>query len=338
MHHGRLRDRRGAALATHVGSVARVAQARRGDLARVDRAEGEALLELGAAGQDAPVLVDGEAVPVEDELVLAADGVDEHDRGQVVDGALREHALPGLPVADAVGGGGQVDDHLGARQRLRHRRRPRLPDVLADAHPDRDPVELEDGGLCAALEVALLVEDAVVGQVHLAVDGRDLAVGEHRRGVVDVLGALGKADQRHDPARARGQLVKRRGRLLEEGRLQQQVLGWVAAQRQLGEDDQRGARVASRRGLLGDLRGVAVDVAHGRVDLRQRDPQQVLSRGHASIIATGSRDSDRDSFFDDLEALLQCLGERARAHVPSFVCESRHATAPSPRRSWTGRS
>ena len=136
--------RRGSPLAAHVGAVARVAQAGGGDLARVDRAEREALLELGAAGQDAAVLVDGDAVSVEDQLVLAADGVHEHDGGEVVDRPLDEHPLAAVPVADAVGRGRQVHDHLRAGQRLGHRGRPRLPDVLADGDPDRDPVQLED--------------------------------------------------------------------------------------------------------------------------------------------------------------------------------------------------
>ena len=52
------------------------------------------------------------------------------------------------------------------------------------------------GGRVADLEVALLVEDAVVRQEHLAVDALDLAVGEDGQAVVDVLGVLGEADQR----------------------------------------------------------------------------------------------------------------------------------------------
>ena len=58
------------------------------------------------------------------------------------------------------------------------------------------PLTRTTAGRSAGLEVALLVEDAVVGQEHLAVDALDLAVGEHREAVVDVLRVLGEADQR----------------------------------------------------------------------------------------------------------------------------------------------
>ena len=58
------------------------------------------------------------------------------------------------------------------------------------------PFEPRDRGRVADLEVALLVEHAVVGQEHLAVDAAHLAVGEHGQRVEDVLGVLGEPDQR----------------------------------------------------------------------------------------------------------------------------------------------
>ena len=83
--------------------------------------------------------------------------------------------------------------------------------------PTRTPSTSISAGLVAGLEVAALVEDAVVGQAALAVDALDLAVGEHRervvgrgRGRVDqrvevlellrrALDPLGEADQGDDP-------------------------------------------------------------------------------------------------------------------------------------------
>ena len=53
-----------------------------------------------------------------------------------------------------------------------------LPDVLADGQADPVGAELDQAAPSCRGEVALLVEDAVVGQVDLAVDRRDLA---HRR-------------------------------------------------------------------------------------------------------------------------------------------------------------
>ena len=64
--------------------------------------------------------------------------------------------------------------------------------------PTRSAVEVDHRARRARLEVALLVEDAVVGQVDLAVDRVHRAVGEHGGGVEDVLGALGEADHSDD--------------------------------------------------------------------------------------------------------------------------------------------
>ena len=188
-----------APLPSHVRAVARVAQPRGGDRARVDRADGERLLELRRPRQDLAVLVDSEAVAVEDELVLAAHGVHEYHGGEVVDRTLDQHALAPGAHAAPIRRGRQVDDHLGARERLGHGRGTGLPDVLADAEPDRHAVQLDDRGLGARLEVALLVEDAVVRQVHLAVGGHHAAIGEDRGGVVDVLGLLRVAHHGGDP-------------------------------------------------------------------------------------------------------------------------------------------
>jgi len=54
-----------------------------------------------------------------------------------------------------------------------------LPDVLAHGDADRLLAQLDQAAGGAGAEVALLVEDAVVGQAHLAIDGGEAAVGEH---------------------------------------------------------------------------------------------------------------------------------------------------------------
>ena len=191
--------------------MARVAEARRGDRARVDRAERERLLELGRAGDHLAVLVDREAVAVEDQLVLAADRVHEHHGGEVVHGALDEHALALRRRTPA---------RYGEADRFTITCAPASASVIAGGpgsqmssqmlSPIGMPFSSKMRRLGARLEVALLVEDAVVRQVHLAVGGHDLAVGEHRGGVVDVLGLLGIAHQRDDAVRLGGELVERR--------------------------------------------------------------------------------------------------------------------------------
>jgi hypothetical protein len=180
-----------------------------------------------------------------------------------------------------IGRGREVHDHLGAGKGLGHRRGARLPDVLADGEAQGDAIQLEHARLGARLEVALLVEHAVVGQEHLAVDGRHLAVHEHRRAVVDVLGALGKPDQGGYSAGVRRELLQRRGGGVEEVGLEQKVLGRVARERELREDHQRRALLARAGDPVGDPRRVAADVADGGIDLGEGHAQGLC---HAQIM------------------------------------------------------
>ena len=57
-----------------------------------------------------------------------------------------------------------------------------------------------------------------------------------------------------------------------ERRLEHQVLGWIAGDRQLGKANHVGARGAGAPDPVDDQAGVAGQVADRRVDLRERDP------------------------------------------------------------------
>ena len=127
-----------------------------------------------------------------------------------------EHRLALAALAREVRGGRGVDDQRRARERLLGRRMARRPDVLADRQPDAEVAEVEHDRVVAGLEVALLVEDAVVRQQRLAVDGMDRPSDEHGERVVDVVGALGEADERDDALRGaararRARPARRRG-------------------------------------------------------------------------------------------------------------------------------
>ena len=75
--------------------------------------------------------------------------------------------------------------------------------------PPSPPADGVDRRLIAGTEVTLLVEDAVVGQVHLAVDAGHRAVVGDGGGVVDVLAGVDEADDRGDPARRLDDTVER---------------------------------------------------------------------------------------------------------------------------------
>ena len=139
------------------------------------------------------------------------------------------------------------------------------------ARPMRRPLTSSTMASSPGAEVARLVEDPVVGQEALAVDGLDAAVGHDRRRVVAVAVPLREADHRDaGPHRGRDPVERlaRRGR---EGGPQQQVLRRVAGDRELRDERDVGAGLGGVGEGRRDQRGVAVDVADDRVQLGQRD-------------------------------------------------------------------
>ena len=134
-------------------------------------------------------------------------------------------------------------------------------------------VQLQRVGLVAGREVAGLVEHRVVRQQTLAVGAEHPAVGAHGGGVEQVEVLVDVAEHGDAPSRVAGQAGQRRLVVGDEAGLEDEVLGRVAGDRQLGE----GGDVAA--GLLGqvvgveDLGDVAVEVTDGRVELRQGDAQ-----------------------------------------------------------------
>ncbi len=257
--------------------MACVAEANRRRCLDVDVADEQLHAELGCAGDQLARVIGDERVTVEDEFVLSADERAERDRGDGVLGALGDHPLSLQPLAGVVGRRRDVHDQPRSRERLVAGGRARHPDVLADRQPDRNAVDLDQRPAFAVLKVAVLVEDAVVGQAVLAVDAADSAVSQHRRAVVDVVAALREADHRDDPVGIGGDPVERVARVREEVLLQQQVLGRVARDRKLREQRKLGACAARLRQLLADLPLVAVEVADDGVDLREGEPHGPLS-------------------------------------------------------------
>ncbi len=113
-----------------------------------------------------------------------ADLVAERERGGAVVGARGEHPLAPVALAPVVRGGGDAADQVDARRREVGGDGCRVPDVLAHGEADAHAERLDHDRRLAGAEVARLVEDAVVRQEALAVDGLDAPVGHHRGAVV----------------------------------------------------------------------------------------------------------------------------------------------------------
>ncbi len=246
----------------------------------------QVLAERGGLGGDVAGGVHEQAAALEDELVVAAHDVLVGDGHAVAGRHGAQHAAAQRLAAGGVGAGGDVDDEAGAgpdelgdRVALVEALGPEalvVPGVLADGQADGHAVQVEGGVLLGGLEVAHLVEDVVVRQQHLVAALDDAAVLEHRGGVggppaVGGGGAGEVADDDGDAVGAGGQLAD--GLLIgaQEGGAFGEVLGGIAAEGQLGQQDQVGPALGGLAdGVLGPAQ-IPLNVADGRVNLSERD-------------------------------------------------------------------
>jgi hypothetical protein len=167
---------------------------------------------------------------------------------------------------------GDVRDDESAGKRQVGGGRPRLPDVLADRGADQGLAYPQEVHLAARLEVANLVEDAVVRQEPLRVNGFQLAVGADRAAVVEVAVEPGDADERGDVRRLRGDLFDGPARFAQEPWTEEKILRRVARDRELGEEDEVGAGAPRLPQPADDASDVPVEVADDGVDLGERKP------------------------------------------------------------------
>jgi len=84
---------------------------------------------------------------------------------------------------------------------------------------------------------------------------------------------LREPDQRGDAGedRVRGELLERGELPLHEFAQCKQVLGRVAAERELGKDDELRARLRGIAGVSHDGGGIVGERSHGRIDLSESD-------------------------------------------------------------------
>ena len=213
-----------------------------------------------------------------------------------------------------------------------------VPDVLADQRRNPHAADLDDDRVAARSEVPLLVEHLVVRQPLLAVARDAGAVAQPRRAVVDrVGGVLRVADQEIDAAR---RIREAREALLDaaaEPAVEQQVLGRIARQRELGRDQERRALLLRLGDPRDDAVRVARRVADGGVDLSERYTQQVarLVKGDAPLFPKDRRKRGASPFSRraQLIAVSASSCDAAPQRVPSSCrCRARPASARCERR------
>ena len=151
-----------------------------------------------------------------------------------------------------------------------------LPDVLAHGRADEGLAAAQEHEVAARLEVPVLVEDPVVGEEVLLVDGLQLAVDDHRAGVEEVAVEVRKTDERGDPRCRSRDLVQRLPGGPEKLGRRSRSFRRIAGDCELGEENEVGAGGTGIVEAGEDPVAVAVEVTDDGVDLGEREAHSPL--------------------------------------------------------------
>ena len=119
--------------------------------------------ELQGAYHDGAVFAGDHGVTVEYQLILAADQIHIGKRAARLPGAPRDQIAAYVVLVPLVRAGIDHREQAGARLGRRGHRSAVLPEVFTDGNCDVDAANAQHVKFVAGLEIAELVEDAVVG-------------------------------------------------------------------------------------------------------------------------------------------------------------------------------
>ncbi len=250
---------------------------------KVELGDDQVFYKGRAASDNVSMLLDHEALAVENEFVLTANEITVGDKRGVVGSARCQETFAGCALAFMIRRGGNVDDQLGVTvDGLIVERSAWVPEVFANVYGELQAAPIEHLPAMTGREVALFVEHAVVGQVTLAVNADELAVMQHGRGVEEIALTVDETNHGDESLGGGQEAVEGAAVVGDEAGLEQQVLGRIARDRKLGEDDEMSLGGA---GLL-DSGEHAIDIAgeitDGRVDLSQRNAERTHGREYGT--------------------------------------------------------
>ena len=230
--------------------------------------------ELRHRSHQAALCIKDHGGTVENQFVLAAHQVHIDKGAGRVRGPRGQHALAFPKATSVVGRSVYIDNQLGPGRRLTANSAGRVPGVLADGYARAYATD-EVKGLSAGAghEVALFVEDGVIGQVDLVVDAPHLATCAHCGRVVEVDALIDKADDGCAALCSLGHLGKSNLVVGHEPRLEQEIFRWVTRNGQFGKNREVGFRLLCLPERVDYSFDIAGEVANHHVQLAKGDAQ-----------------------------------------------------------------
>ena len=235
----------------------------------------QVFLEVAQLGADGAGRIHDERVAIENQLILATHQVGV-DQGHALRADMLAHGvIAQVLLVHVVGRAVRHQQHLRAGRAGAHGRMLE-PRVFADIDAETHALHAKHEGLVRRREVTLFIEHRRVRQVVLAVGAQHFAVEQHGSGVMAHALLILQGQAHHhvqilELGQVCGQPRKRFLRFCVECIAQQQVLGWIADQRQFRREHDIGARLKGAAGKVEDLGTVAGQIADRTIHLSNCD-------------------------------------------------------------------
>jgi hypothetical protein len=248
--------------------------------------EQEILLKQPALRHRPALRVKDQAAAVEDQLVIAADGIAVKQRALRLGGQAGEHLVPHAILAEVPGRGGDIEDDAGTLAGEVQRGIARvtalppeilvIPHVFADGEADLDAVELDRRVPGGRLEITVLIKHIVSGQQRFGARGDNAPVLEQGDGVGHLAAGAAfiaphETNQQTRLSRGGGQLLQRLQVARHKRRALQEIARRVASDGQFWCHHDFRTRVATAPVGGEDAGDVAREIADGGVQLGQED-------------------------------------------------------------------
>ena len=305
--------------------------------------DGGIFLEGSELGLDGAIGIDGERAAIEDELIISADGVAVEDGDAVLGGDGLEELDSALGFTGGERGGAEIEESGGALideggdggGEVEGAREEGIgPEIFADGDAEEGAGDGDWGDVGSGFEVAIFLEDVVIGEARFVDEAEGFSAFEDGGGVVEGLTAVGVGVEAPDDQGDVGDgLVEEEESGVVEGEealIEEEILWGVAGEGEFWGEDEIGALAGE--GVVGfeDAEGIGVEIADGGVELGEADFHEDRGRmgrrlgekrmgnflvgegvGEDGVkeVAIGVEDGGGDESGDEVEE--EFLGERA---------------------------
>src|SRR5579859_7832591 len=173
-------------------AAARIMQAGAENGSRIQVNNQHIFFKLFGTRDQLSLLIKDHAATIKNQFILTSHHIQIGHDHITIRCTSRQHHFTKSFFAGIVGRAIDIYDHLGSRVCLQSHWASRIPHILADSDANMHSIDEKDRRLVSRLEVAVLIENAVVGQVVFVIDTAEFSLVNDRGRVVDVMVTIHK--------------------------------------------------------------------------------------------------------------------------------------------------